>query len=283
MKKYFSSVLIAVLMIAGLGLILYPVISDQRNRSEASVLIVEYNDEVKAKTEAEWNMMLQNAYDYNTRLLEGSIQPDAEGHVEGYSNELDVTGTGIMGYLDIEKIGVELPIYHGTDNGVLQIGVGHVEFSSLPVGGPSTHCVLSGHRGLPSATLFTDLPELEIGDEFTVTVLGQVFTYRVDQIETVLPEEVDDLSIVEGKDYCTLVTCTPYGINSHRLLVRGERVTEQENQSGVLITNEGIQIEPFVVAVFMTIIILLGINIYIALSGNNNNSGKKNSSKKGGK
>lgn len=267
MRKNFSSVLIVVFVIAGLGMILYPVISNRINRSRAEVLIIEYNDEVKAQTEAEWNRKLQSARDYNTRLYEGSIVPDAEGHVEGYEEELDITDTGIMGYLNIGKIGVELPIYHGTDNGVLQIGAGHVGFSSLPVGGENTHCVISGHRGLPSATLFTDLPELEIGDEFTITVFDQVLVYRVDNIETVLPDDIGDLLIEEGKDYCTLVTCTPYGINSHRLLVRGVRVNDKEEETDVLITNQAIQIDPPIVAVFMAIPLLLAVILIVILYG----------------
>lgn len=275
MRKHLSSILIVVFVIAGLGLILYPVISNLKNSSKANVLIVEYDDEVKAQTEAEWKQELQSAHDYNTRLYEGSILPDNAGHVEGYENELNISGTGIMGYVNIDKIGVKLPIYHGTDNGVLQVGAGHVGFSSLPVGGPSTHCVISGHRGLPSATLFTDLPELEIGDEFTITVLDQVLTYRVDNIETVLPDEIGDLLIVEGKDYCTLVTCTPYGINSHRLLVRGERVQDKEETAGVLITNQGIQIDPPVVAVFMAIPILLAVILFIYIWGRTGTTGKR--------
>ena len=152
-----------------------------------------------------------------------------------------------MGYIDIDRIKVELPIYHGVDKGVLQIGVGHLEGSSLPVGGSGTHCVLSGHRGLPSAKLFTDLDELTIDDTFTLTILGRKLTYRVDQIKTVKPGETDDLQIVPGKDYCTLLTCTPYGINTHRLLVRGVRVDSQAEQAGIFVPNEAFLIDPLIV------------------------------------
>ncbi|MBQ0011291.1 MAG: class C sortase [Clostridiales bacterium] len=276
MKQHLWRILIALLVIAGLGLILYPIVSDQMHRSKAAVLIVEYTDEVQKKNEAERKQMLQDAMDYNTRLADGSVLPDEEGNVPGYDSILDVTGTGIMGYLDIERIGVQLPIYHGTDNGVLQIGVGHINYSSLPVGGESAHCVLSGHRGLPSAKLFTDLPELAIGDEFTITVMGRVMTYRVDQIKTVLPTELDDLQIVEGKDYCTLVTCTPYGVNSHRLLVRGERVLDGEvDRPRVMVTNEAIQVEPFIVATFLAVPLLLGVIIFVSLHGREKKPRKK--------
>ena len=161
----------------------------------------------------------------------------------GYEKTLDITGTGIMGYISIPKIKVELPIYHGTEDGVLQIACGHLEGSSLPVGGASTHAVLSAHRGLPSAKLFTNLDKLETEDTFTITILDRVLTYQVDEIAIVLPSETDKLQIEEGKDYCTLMTCTPYGINTHRLLVRGHRV-ETVKEKNIHVTAEAFQIEP---------------------------------------
>ena len=224
MKNRIISILIGIFLVAGIGLLLYPTIGEYINYRKTSQAISMYN-EVYQNTEKDLRQnMLLEAEQYNSRLC-GATDPFINTtSVPGYNNILDLTGTGIMGYIDIDKIGVELPIYHGVDNGVLQIGIGHLEGSSLPVGGENTHCVLSGHRGLPNAKLFTDLDEMKVGDTFTITVLDRVMTYEVDQIKIVLPDETDDLLIEQGKDYCTLVTCTPYGINTHRLLVRGVRV-----------------------------------------------------------
>jgi sortase A len=197
--------------------------------------------------------------------------------VIGYNDTLDITGTGIMGYIDIEKIGVELPIYHGVDQGVLQIGVGHLEGSSLPVGGENTHCILTGHRGLPSAKLFTDLDEMKIGDKFTVTVLDRVLTYEVDQIKVVLPEDTSELTIREGKDYCTLVTCTPYGINTHRLLIRGVRVEGgQAGTPGIFVTNEAFRIDSTIVAAVIAVPLLITVTIVtVVLERRRTGHGKK--------
>lgn len=193
--------------------------------------------------------MILDAERYN-ESLKGTKSPLFDPtQVVGYNKILDPAGTGVMGYIDIDKIGVELPIYHGTDSTVLQVGIGHIEGSSLPVGGESTHCVLSGHRGLPSAKLFTDLDELKIGDTFTITVLDRVLIYQVDQIKVVLPEEVADLQIENGKDYCTLVTCTPYGINTHRMLVRGIRINGNDTKPmGIFVSNEAFKIDTVIVA-----------------------------------
>ncbi len=177
--------------------------------------------------------------------------------MSGYTDTLDVSGTGIMGYITISKIGVELPIYHGTSDGVLQVAAGHLEGSSLPVGGAGTHAVISAHRGLPSAKLFTNLDELEVGDTFTITVLDRVLTYEVDQISIVLPTETDLLQPVEGKDYVTLMTCTPYGINTHRLLVRGKRIENAENQKHIRVTADALRIEPIIVAPALAVPMLL--------------------------
>lgn len=170
-----------------------------------------------------------------------------------YEKTLDVTGTGIMGYVEIPKISVSLPIYHGTDATVLQIAIGHIPGSSLPVGGQGTHCVISGHRGLPSARLFTDIDQLREGDLFMLNVLGKTLTYQVDQIRVVLPDELDDLAIDDGQDYCTLVTCTPYGVNTHRLLVRGHRVP---NQGAAVADGDMVQVSPAIVAAAITAVVL---------------------------
>ena len=184
----------------------------------------------------------------------------------GYNDTLDITGTGIMGYITISKIGVELPIYHGTSDGVLQIAAGHLEGTSLPVGGESTHAVISAHRGLPSAKLFTNLDQLEVGDTFTITVLDRVLTYEVDKISIVLPTETDELKIAEGKDYVTLMTCTPYGINTHRLLVRGRRVETPDQYKHLRVTAEALKIEPIIVAPIMALPMLLILLIGMLIS-----------------
>jgi sortase A len=221
--------------------------------------------------------MIRQAEQYNERLFSVRAPLYEPTQVIGYNDTLDITGTGIMGYIDIEKIGVELPIYHGVDQGVLQIGVGHLEGSSLPVGGENTHCILTGHRGLPSAKLFTDLDEMKIGDKFTVTVLDRVLTYEVDQIKVVLPEDTSELTIREGKDYCTLVTCTPYGINTHRLLIRGVRVEGgQAGTPGIFVTNEAFRIDPTIVAAVIAVPLLITVTIVtVVLERRRTGHGKK--------
>jgi sortase A len=258
MKKHFFSIAIFIMFIVGLSVLLYPAISEYINSKHSSRVIAEYNDKLSDSSEEELDAVFVKAEDYNKRL---NANPSAffdPSLVSGYEDTLDITGTGIMGYIDIDKINVELPIYHGVGKEVLQIAAGHLSGTSLPVGGSSTHCVLSGHRGLPSAKLFTDLDELEIGDVFTVTILNRCFTYQIDQIKVVLPEEYDDLRIVDGKDYCTLLTCTPYGINSHRLLVRGARIENiQEKRVGVFVKNEAFRIDPLIVAPIAAIPLLI--------------------------
>ena len=201
---------------------------------------------------------------YNQKLAEtpeAFYEPDL---LDGYDDILDITGTGIMGYISIPKINVELPIYHGTDDSRLQTAAGHLQGSSLPVGGASTHSVICGHRGLPSSTLFTHLDRLEKGDTFSITILNRTMTYQVDLISIVEPDEVDKLQITDGEDYCTLQTCTPYGINTQRLLVRGTRIAEDAPES-VRITADAYQIEPIVIAplVAVPIVLLLVLALFI--------------------
>ncbi|MBQ2581366.1 MAG: class C sortase, partial [Ruminococcus sp.] len=202
--------------------------------------------------------------------------------VKGYDTTLDITGTGIMGYIDIDRIGVELPIYHTVDDSVLSAGAGHLEGTSLPIGGASTHCVLSGHRGLPSAKLFTDLDELEVGDEFTITVLDQKLTYRIDRIKTVKPSETEDLQIESGKDYCTLMTCTPYGINSHRLLLRGVRVETAEEKPGIFVKNEAFRIDPLVVTPIVAVPMLVAALVFVLVRDHISKKKKKLAKEAGG-
>lgn len=247
MKKHLSTIVILAMFIVGSSVLLYPAISEYINSRNASKVIAVHNEAVEKAAAEELEQLWAEAREYNLKLSQDPSAFFAPERLEGYEQLLDISGAGIMGYIDIDRIKVELPIYHGVDKGVLQIGVGHLEGSSLPVGGSGTHCVLSGHRGLPSAKLFTDLDELTIDDTFTLTILGRKLTYRVDQIKTVKPGETDDLQIVPGKDYCTLLTCTPYGINTHRLLVRGVRVDSQAEQAGIFVPNEAFLIDPLIV------------------------------------
>lgn len=219
--------------------------------------IASYVDQVNSLDDAQYETMLEQARAYNETLVgkeDRYILDEAE--TAEYNSLLDVTGTGIMGYVVIPKINVRLPIYHGTDPSVLEIAIGHIAGSSLPVGGESTHCVLSGHRGLPSAKLFTDIDQLKEGDQFMLEVLGDTLTYEVDQIKVVLPDELEDIEIEEGQDLCTLVTCTPYGVNTHRLLVRGHRVDTVE-QNHVRVVSDAVQIEPMTVALVIGLPVLV--------------------------
>ncbi|MCD8078471.1 MAG: class C sortase [Lachnospiraceae bacterium] len=231
-KDRLMTVVLVCVLVVGLIVLFYPTVSDWWNRQVSTRAVATYDEAVSSLTETDYTDIFEAAEAYNEGLAEiGSARAIAHPDLvdETYWDTLDITGTGIMGYITIDKINVQLPIYHGSDSGVLQIAAGHLEGTSLPVGGESTHCVISAHRGLPSARLFTDLDQMEVGDTFTITVLNQVLTYEVDQITIVEPTELEDIYIEEGADYCTLMTCTPYGVNTHRLLVRGVRVATAES------------------------------------------------------
>lgn len=226
--------------IIGMSVMLYPSISNYVNEKNQSRVIGGYKDSISGLSEADYAAYLEAARDYNARLAGAGLAVtdafsdagDDTDKTDEYWKLLDAGGSGMMGYIEIERINVELPVYHGTSEAVLAVGVGHIQGSSLPVGGESTHAVMSAHTGLPSAKLFTGIDRMEVGDTFKLYVLNDILTYQVDQILTVLPHEIDALAIVKGGDYVTLVTCTPYGINSHRLLIRGVRIetqTEQDN------------------------------------------------------
>lgn len=230
--KYFKLICIGALMIAGLSLLFYPLVANTWNNHVQSKLVNNYTEAVSTAIESgtiNTEGELEKAYQYNEDLLP-SILPDsfaeaeANGTDERYMSILNVNGDGIMGYIQIPAINIKLPVFHTTNEDILQIGVGHLEGSSLPVGGPSTHSVLSAHRGLPSATLFTDLDKVQIGDDFFLIIMGEYYAYEVDSIEVVEPDDTSLLAVEEGQDLCTLVTCTPYGVNSQRLMVRGHRV-----------------------------------------------------------
>ena len=246
-REHLLDIVIVLMFVVGLSVLLYPSVSSYVNAKHASRAIALYSSSVDQASDEAIAGMLRVADAYNKALAGDRSAFYLPDSVNGYQTALDVTGTGIMGYIDIGKLGVQLPIYHGVDPTVLQVGVGHLEGTSLPVGGKSTHSVLSGHRGLPSARLFTDLDKMEIGDTFTITVLRQTLVYQVDQIKVVLPDESQDLQIETDQDYCTLLTCTPYGINSHRLLVRGTRIRQTTDDPRIFIPNEALRIDPLVV------------------------------------
>ena len=218
---------IVLILIAGLSLLLYPTVSDYINSLNHRNTISQYTSTVENISIEDREKLLAAALEYNEELAvngAGSLVNLSDERREKYNSLLNVSGNGIMGYINIPTISVSLPIYHGIEDTVLQVGIGHLDGSSLPVGGKTSHSVLTGHTGLPSATLFSNIDRLVPGDIFTIHILGETFTYEVDQIETVLPNELNSLKIEEGHDYCTLITCTPYGINTHRLLVRGHRI-----------------------------------------------------------
>lgn len=266
MRKNLSTIILILIFLVGLSVMLYPSVSNAVNRKHQSRAVAGYAEEVEQLSDADYQAYFDAADAYNRQLNttpNAFYKPDL---VSGYAQTLDISGTGIMGYITIPKISVELPIYHGTDEGVLQVAAGHLEGSSLPVGGAGTHAVISAHRGLPSAKLFTNLDQLEVGDTFTITVLDRVLTYEVDKISIVLPTETDELKIAEGKDYVTLMTCTPYGINTHRLLVRGRRVETPDQYKHLRVTAEALKIEPIIVAPIMALPMLLILLIGMLLS-----------------
>ena len=249
MKKHLSTILLLLVFIVGLSLLLYPSFADWWNSFHQTQAIATYSEQVADIDDEKYEEIWNAAWDYNQSLLKRTnsyLLSDAQK--AEYDSLLDVGGTGVMGYIEIPSIKVALPIYHGTDEAVLQVAVVHLEWTSLPVGGESTHCVVSGHRGLPSAKLFTDLDQMQVGDTFIFRILDEVLTYEVDQIRIVEPSDTSELSIIKGKDLCTLITCTPYGINSHRMLVRGHRVDNAEEARVVRVTADATQIEPIIVA-----------------------------------
>ena len=254
----FITILLVVLFLVGLSLLLYPTLSDYWNSFHQTQAIADYTEAVADLDDKTYETLWAQAQAYNKKLAkQGTGYALTEAQKAEYENMLDVSGLGVMGYVEIPSIKCSLPIYHGTEESALQIAVGHIEWSSLPVGGKSTHCVLSGHRGLPSAKLFTNLDQLKEGDTFLLRVLDETLTYEVDQIRIVLPNEMEDLQIIPGKDLCTLVTCTPYGINTHRLLVRGHRIANQADAQSVRVTADAMQIEPLLVAPIVAIVLLL--------------------------
>ncbi len=285
-KSKLPVVILFVVLAAGVCLLLYPTVANWWNTKTMSKAVAGYDEAVAAMTEEDYEALFAAADEYNRKLYNigsSSMLMNPE-QLDGYEDILNVSGNGIMGYVTIDKINIELPIYHGTDASVLSSGAGHLQGSSVPVGGLNTHSVISAHRGLPSALLFTNLDQLEEGDTFTITVLNEVLTYEVDKISIILPTEYEDLYIEDGEDYCTLMTCTPYGINTHRLLVRGVRT---DNANHIRVTAEAFKINSLLVAPFLAIPMLAALFIWFMVttrkhkktrgvsgsrhSGNNNN------------
>ena len=267
LKAHWSTLLLILVFLVGLSLLLYPSVSDYWNSFHQSRAIQSYVQAVADINDEDYQALLEAAQAYNQKIAQnGNNWQLSEEELAEYNSLLRVADSGIMGYIEIPKIQVDLPIYHGTDEEVLQIGVGHLEGSSLPVGGAGTHTVISGHRGLPSAKLFTNLDQLEEGDIFQLYVLDEVLTYQVDQILIVEPTELSDLQVEDGQDYCTLVTCTPYGINTHRLLVRGHRIENNTQPADTLrVTADAVQIEPMVVAPLLAVPILVVLLVLLLL------------------
>ena len=268
------TIILCIILLAGVCIMAYPTVSDLWNARHATRSIASYIEQVDNTSQAMKEELLQEADDYNRTLDLGvHFKLDEEAYAR-YESVLDITGTGIMGYVQIPSIHVNLPVYHGTDEAVLQIAAGHIAGSSLPTGGAGTHAVISGHRGLPSARLFTDLDRLVEGDIFMVTVLDRVCTYQIDQIHIVFPEEIADLAIEEGKDYMTLVTCTPYGINTHRMLIRGHRIGIPESGGSVIVTAEAVRVAP-VIVFFGIAVPLLFVTAAVSLAVSNARGRKK--------
>ena len=266
MKKYLSTIILFLVLIIGLSLVLYPTFADWWNSFHQSKAVASYVEQVSNMDDEKYQEIWSAAWEYNQSLLD---RPNSyllsEEQQEEYQALLNIGGNGIMGYIEIPKLDVTMPLYHGTDEAVLQVAIGHLEWTSLPVGGESSHCVVSGHRGLPSARLFTDLDKMEVGDTFLLRILDEVLTYEVDQIRIVEPHVTEDLLIVEGEDLVTMVTCTPYGINTHRMLVRGHRIETQEEKVVRRVTSDAIQIEPVIVAPFVAAPILFALLVVLMI------------------
>ena len=258
-KKENAALLLA--LVLGFFFLAYPSAADYWNNFQQAKAVRSYAAQVADMSGEEYARMIHAAEEYNKRLSrKGIVWKTTEEEEKEYLSLLNIGNSGIMGYIDIPKINIKLPVYHGISDKVLETSIGHLEETSLPVGGKSTHCVLSGHRGLPSAKLFSDLDKVVEGDVFTLSILNETYSYEVDRIRVVLPTDLTELKIVPGQDYCTLVTCTPYGVNTHRLLVRGHRVANAQGEAKV--TADALQLEavfvaPFIMAPLILILLIL--------------------------
>ena len=265
MKKHASTVVLILIFLLGLCILLYPIVANWWNSKVQVQVIANYESVIQQIDQNYYEKYFREADAFNEKLRSMEAPLYHAEELTDYMDVLNIDGNGVMGYLNIEKLRVELPVYHTALPDVLNSGVGHIEGSSLPVGGKGTHCALSAHRGLPSAKLFSDLDEMEIGDIFTMTVLDRLMTYQVDQIKIVLPQELEELTIDPEQDYLTLVTCTPYGINTHRLLVRGTRVDNISVKPQLYVPNEAIKVDPLIVTPIVAIPLLIVLMIIVAI------------------
>ena len=263
MRKHKTVIFLTIGFLVGVCILLYPAFSDFWNSKTQSRAITNYESVLENLKPEDYAAIFEQAYAYNRALYETDFPLLDFSQVPGYYDTLRLENNDMIGYLKIDRIGVELPVYHGTSAEVLNNGVGHLEGSSLPVGGENTHCVMSAHRGLPSAKLFTDLDRLEKGDTFQIIVLNQVLTYQVDFITVIEPTDISHLNIIDGGDYCTLFTCTPYGINTHRLLVRGVRIETIKEKPIIYVSNEAFRIEPLLVTPVVAAPMLLALLIHL--------------------
>ena len=263
MRKHKTVIFLTLGFLVGICILLYPAFSDFWNSKAQSRAITDYESVLDNLDENEYSAIFERAHAYNKALYETNYPLMDYKNVPGYYDTLRITDNDMIGYLKIDRIGVELPIYHGTSDDVLNRGVGHLEGSSLPIGGENTHSIMSAHRGLPSSKLFTDLDRMEIGDTFQIIILDQILTYQVDFIKVIEPTDVSDLQIIEGGDYCTLFTCTPYGINTHRLLVRGVRIETIKEKPIIYVSNEAFRIEPLLVTPVVAAPMLLVLLIHL--------------------
>ncbi len=256
-----ATLIMLIFFFVSLCVLLYPAVSQYWNAQVQTRAVTEYNEMINALLEEDYTAYFDAADDYNSRLYELGRPLQFYQELTDYMDQLNPSGNGIMGYINISKLSVELPIYHTTSDAVLAAGAGHIEGTSLPVGGTGTHSAISAHRGLPGARLFTDLNRMELGDTFTITILNEVLTYQVDQITVVNPDQVDGLAIDPNEDYCTLVTCTPYGINTQRLLVRGTRIETTETRKLYVITEayivDRLIVTPIVALPILFVLILI--------------------------
>lgn len=264
-RNVISTAILVVLLLVGLSVMLYPTVSDWWNSRVQTRAIATYNQSVEQMDTGDKERLLMEAHSYNATLSHLTAPFTNWEDAGNYDKVLDISGTGIMGYISIPKIQVELPIYHGTSAEVLNVAVGHLQGSSFPVGGENTHAVISAHRGLPSAKLFSDLDQLVEGDTFTVTILDEVLTYEVEKIFIVKPDELDKLAIIPGGDYVTLMTCTPYGVNSHRLLVRAHRV-DTVYPHNVKVAADAVQLDSMSVVPFIAAPLFVGLLVFWIVS-----------------
>lgn len=266
-KNTLTTIIFVLILLIGLSVLLYPTFSDWWNKSRASHTIAEYQEAITNMDKVKYEKLLADAKAYNEKLS-GLYAPfENYEEIDGYEEALNVLGNGVIGYISIPAIDIELPVYHGTSEKVLNVAVGHLQGSSLPVGGENTHAVLSGHRGLPSARLFTDLDKIVEGDIFTLNVLDEMFTYEVEKIFIVKPSEMDKLAIIPEADYVTLLTCTPYGINTHRLLIRAHRIETIYDNQQAKAPADAIQVDPLIVGPIIAVPLFIGLILYWSLSG----------------